>query len=65
MTESDIISHLIQVETAASNMISEAQEEVELRITKKKKKADKLYKDGHISENIRDELNKLEETRNG
>ena len=56
MTESDIISHLIQVETAASNMISEAQEEVERRITEEKKKADKLYK-----ENFDKLINTLEE----
>ena len=45
MNETDIIGHLIQIESEAANMIMDAQTEADRRITEAKKKADDLYKE--------------------
>lgn len=54
MTETDIIGHLIQIESEAANMLLDAQTEVDRRITEAKQKADNLYKEKY--ENLIKEL---------
>ena len=45
MNETDVIGHLIQIESEAANMLLDAQAEVDRRITEAKVKAENSYKD--------------------
>ena len=44
MNETDVIGHLIQIESEAANMLLDAQAEVDRRITEAKVKAENSYK---------------------
>lgn len=45
MTNTDVIGHLIEIETEAANMIMDAQTEADNRILEAKQKADTIYKE--------------------
>ncbi len=45
MNETDVIGHLIQIESEAANMLLDAQAEVDRRITEAKVKAENSYKE--------------------
>jgi len=45
MIETDVIGHLIELESEAANLLLDAQAEVDSRITEAKQNADKIYKE--------------------
>ena len=45
MNETDVIGHLIQIESEAADMLLNAQAEADKRITEAKQKADTIYKE--------------------
>ena len=59
MNETDVIGHLIQIESEAADMLLNAQAEADKRITEAKQKADNIYKEKY--ENL---INELENTYN-
>lgn len=59
MNETDVIGHLIQIESEAADMLLNAQAEADKRITEAKQKADNIYKEKY--ENL---INELENTFN-
>lgn len=59
MNETDVIGHLIQIESEAADMLLNAQAEADKRITEAKQKADNIYKEKY--ENL---INELEDTYN-
>ena len=67
MNETDVIGHLIQIESEAAEMLLNAQTEVDQRITESKQKADNLYKEKYeqliaeLEQNLNQEKNKIDE----
>ena len=59
MNETDVIGHLIQIESEAADMLLNAQAEADKRITEAKQKADNIYKEKY--ENL---INELENSYN-